>query len=159
MSDNTDYNKEEWRDLILLASIGLGYKFVKTQKNLSISKMFSMIKEAFSYQQVLSQMKSKYSDNRLICDIVANINNSSMNNNRHEMLDKIKNFESLVDRVNEILAEKSNPEEAGEYRAFVYELSCEVCKAAGGGFLGLSSDIDAEEAQFLKDLKKALLGD
>jgi hypothetical protein len=72
-------------------------------------------------------------------------------------MNDVKFFEPLIERVNDALKEKSNEKEAGEYRAFVYELSCEVCKSAGGGFLGLNPEIDAEEAEFLKKLKAALL--
>lgn len=158
MSDNTDYNREEWRDLVLLASIGLGIKFSQMSSAFSIKKIFSTVKEAFSYQQLLSKLQSKYPGNDLIADIVKNLQRTGKNSNeKSDFLKEINDFESLIARVNDTLQEKSHEKEAGEYRAFVYELACEVCKSAGGGFLGLNPEIDAEEAEFLKKLKAALL--
>ncbi|MGM0599390.1 MAG: hypothetical protein ACQETH_06190 [Candidatus Rifleibacteriota bacterium] len=160
MSDNTDYSPEEWRDLTVLAGIGIGRKVLKKANTFTIRKIFSTVKEAFSYQQTLGKLEQKYPDNQLIADIIKGLQKEKENNafnNKSELMNDVKFFEPLIDRVNDALKEKSNEKEAGEYRAFVYELSCEVCKAAGGGFLGLSSEIDAEEAQFLKKLKAALL--
>jgi hypothetical protein len=160
MSNREDYSAEEWQDIILLGGIAMATKIVDGTNRLVMtpSRIFSIIKEAVTYQQLLDKVKNKYPDNDLIADIVTSMKQmNSQNPGSKANIKKAKSLEPLVERVNECLAQKSDEQEASQYRAFVYELAYEVCKSAGGGWFGIGEQIDAQEAEFLQELKSLLL--
>ncbi len=160
MSGREDYSVEEWQDIILLGGIAMATKIVDGTNRLIMtpSRIFGIIKEAVTYQQLLDKVKNKYPDNDLIADIVTSMKQmNSQNSDSKTQIKKAKSLAPLVERVNECLAQKSDEKESSQYRAFVYELAYEVCKSAGGGWFGLGEQIDAQEAEFLQELKSLLL--
>jgi hypothetical protein len=158
LSQNLDYSKEEWLDIMLLAGLAMATKVVEGTNRFSIfpGRLFGLIKEAVTYNELLDKVSKKYPDNELISEVVSSLKKPS-HSQSNKVLKKVQEIEPLVDRVNVALAEKSDEKEAGEYRAFAYEVAYEVCKSAGGGFLGIKENIDAKEAEFLQKLKSALL--
>ncbi len=119
--------------------------------------MIGLIKEGITFQTSLKKAADKYPTNGLIGSLVSGMTAGPGEKKEHDFPEKLPHLEELVHRVNQILDEKSDETEAGEYRAFVYELAYDVCKSAGAGFLGTGENINAYEADFLQRLKTSLL--
>lgn len=156
MSCSSDYTPEEWRDLVTLAMYVLGSKILEAKNGIFFTRIAGMVKEAISSQSLLVDFEKKYPDNELVISVISCLKPGSSGKS-NELKDKLPPLEELVYRVNQILQEKSDEQEASEYRAFIYEFSYEICKSAGGGFLGISENIDAGEADLLHRLKSSLL--
>lgn len=159
MSCNSDYTQGEWRDILLLTVYTIALKAKEARTTFSMTKIPAFIKEAISLQNFLTAGQKKYPENELINDLVSCLKISDDAKDRNKFTEDLPQLEELVENVNRYLAEKSDETEASEYRAFVYELAYEICKSAGGGFFGISENVDATEAEFLHNLKSCLLAD
>ena len=157
MSCNTDYTKEEWKDILALTFYAIVAKGKAVRNKISLTRIPTLLKEVVSLQSFLSAGQKKYPDNELISSVVIDLKPSGQNNDKSRFDGEIPDLETLVERVNQYLLKNSDDTEASEFRAFVYELAYEVCKSAGGGLLGLSENIDAAEAELLHRLKSSLL--
>jgi hypothetical protein len=157
MSCRYDYSIEEWDDILKLAAIGIIQKLCNVEVSFMMKGVFSVIKEAIAYQNFFAKAIEKYPENELIIDVIDSLKTQKSGKNKELKPENVPNIKKLADRVNALLEERSDEKEAGEYRAFVYELTYEIFNSAGGGFFGFSSNIDADEARFLRDLKAALL--
>ncbi|MEW6708776.1 MAG: hypothetical protein AB1403_03055 [Candidatus Riflebacteria bacterium] len=159
MSCKAEYTPQEWRDLTTLAFYVMGDKAGELKNSFFFTKLIGLIKEGMTFQTSLKKAAAKYPTNGLIGSLVSSMSAGPGEKKEHDIPEKLPHLEELVYRVNQILDEKSDDTEAGEYRAFVYELAYDVCKSAGAGFLGTGENIDAHEAEFLQRLKTALLGE
>lgn len=157
MSCSSDYTPEEWRDFLALTVYVMAFKARDAQKHMAIRKIPALVKEAFAHQGFLEEGRAKYAENELVNDVVNELKTPEQQQQRIDINNDLPDLEELIGRVNEALAQKSDDTEASEFRAFVYQLAYEVCKAAGGGFLGIGENIDAKEADFLHRLKSSLL--
>lgn len=159
MSCNSDYTIGEWQDILMLTLYVIALKAEDAKSAFSITKIPTLIKEAMSQQNFLVQGQKKYPENELINDVVSFLKPSKNGDKQNNFKKEIPKLETLVERVNTSLAEKSDEKEASEFRAFVYELSYEICKSAGGGFFGVGENVDASEAELLHKLKSCLLAE
>ena len=158
MSSKADYTLEEWREILTLATYVMAFKVEKAKKSIIFTGVIGLVKELFVGQSSAVELQKKYVDNELIACIIAYLKPEKAG----EKLDfemKLPNLEELVHNVDQTLLKKSDEKETAEYKAFVYELAYEICKAAGGGLLGLSENIDSNEAELLHRLKSCLLAD
>jgi hypothetical protein len=160
MSCRTDYTTEEWNELVNISFLG-AYLVVGTARKLRFSKVATLIRETIALQKFLARAKDIYPDNQLLQDILLEFRGHQ----RGERIDKFlpetgeNEIIARVGSINKILAEKSIPVEAAQFKAFVYELAYEVCHASGDGFFGGGPKINADEARFLTILKRELLED
>jgi hypothetical protein len=163
MSCSSDYTKEEWNEILSLAMYVLAAKGMEAKKSVFFTRVAGLVKEAIVGQNLLFEFQKKYQHNELINNVITDLKPGVSSNTgeakRFELSAKLPHLEELVHNVNQTLRKNSDETEASEYRAFVYELAYDICKAAGGGFLGLSENIDAGEAELLHRLKSSLLED
>lgn len=161
MSCSSDYTKEEWREILTLSMYVLASKGMEAKKSVFFTKVAGLVKEAIVGQNLLLEFQNRYQHNELINNVIAElkpgVSSGSGEAKKFELSSKLPHLEELAHNVNQTLLKKSDETEASEFRAFVYELAYEICKSAGGGFLGLSENIDAGEAELLHRLKSSLL--
>ncbi len=155
MSNKNDYTPEEWQTLVDVPMLVGAAVMVIGKSGLGT------MKESFTLaQQTLGAIKS-FPDNELIQSILeARIKGgekSSIESFSSPLLKKQpEEFKEEVVKIcrqaNGILASKSTPEEAGEYKEWVREIADKVAHAASeGGFLGFGGTQFSEEEKLAID--------
>lgn len=157
MSQKSDYTEVEWGKLIGL-SVTVPVYLLK--KGLSALSIVRKVKEVQAYTAFRAKIVEKYPNNFLVTNIFATFNTESKEtgNILSECLKSREALSSLINEVNEILSQKSDDGEAGEFKAAIYQYATEIASASGDGLLGGGAKINAQEAAFLHDLKRDLLG-
>ncbi len=162
MSKKEDYTAEEWRSLQDLSCVGVTQLFDRGVKNASVglSDVASKIREVLAMIKYADTAKKQFAGNSLILDLIDSFSAGVKAEGKSVapmMLEK-QQIRELIAEVNSILAQKSDDQESGEFRAMVYSLAFEIANASGDGFLGFGERINAKEADFLKFLKEELIG-
>jgi len=155
MSSKNDYTEEEWQTLMDVPMLVGAAVMVVGKSGLGT------MKESFEIaRQTLGAMKT-YPNNELIQDIlearIKDKEKSSIESFSSPLLKlQPEEFKEEVVRIcrqaNELLAKKSTPEEAGEYKAWVGEIADKVAHAASeGGILGFGGTRFSEEEKVAID--------
>lgn len=158
MSSIDDYTKQEWRNIIILASHGISELRLK-KKRLSASMLVGIVKELAAFSGFFAKAKAKYPNNELVKDVAECLKDGNKCKETYFLPETYPQVEDIAAKVNSILAKKSDKVEASEFRAFVYEMTFELCNASGDGFLGAGAKINASEAELLHRLKSSMLGE
>ncbi|MBU1108044.1 MAG: hypothetical protein KKB51_15335 [Candidatus Riflebacteria bacterium] len=158
MTKKSDFDPKEWNSLMHFACIGVSYKY-STRDVHSLGDIVGFMRELFSVQKYLASAREKYGNLELLREVINEllVACKSKQDSLSNGFDDFSNLGPPVAKVNQLLADKSTPEEARAMRAFVYELAFEAANAAGDGFLGTGPKISAAENEFLHELKRALI--
>lgn len=157
MSQKSDYTEAEWTQLVGL-SVLIPVHLLKS--GISPLSIIRKIKEVAAYTASRTKIVEKYPDNSLIKDIFSNLNadNQQVGDVFKECIEDRAALSNLIKEVNEVLIQKSDDTEAGEYKAAIYQYATEIASASGDGFFGGGAKINTQEAEFLHALKQELLG-
>lgn len=167
MSGKRDYTAEEWNLLVgapFLAGLAC---------SLADSTPQTFRKEMDTHIQSLQKAKETYKHNELIIAVLEEYYKEEDDETTEEF-DKNSEEEESVDdsdeevmtigerleelkRVAEIVDRKAQPEEAREFKQFLYDLAYKVADAAGEGFWGdWGNKISEQEKKFLEKLRTVL---
>jgi hypothetical protein len=157
MSTKADYTPEEWQALYTAAPM-VGLAVAASSPNGPIGVM----KEMFSVGMAIGEILQKGSSNQLISSLVDDIRQRGTSPEKPQGVSNMEQAKAAalehLKKVSDILARKSTPAEADEFKQWLLGIGKRVAEASNeGGFLGFGGTrVSDTETAMLNDLGKTL---
>ncbi|MGA7932408.1 MAG: NAD(P)/FAD-dependent oxidoreductase [Kovacikia sp.] len=142
---------------ILASAVMAGATAVSVAEIGAVSDML----EAVALGRELAGAPNKYDSNRVIQALFGHHTKRKAAllqlRSTHETVEELlQRATAQIGRATEILIQKATPEEAYEYKEFLYACCDRVARAAGSGLLGTGQQVGAAEAMVLDQVRAAL---
>jgi hypothetical protein len=157
MTTKSDYTAEEWQTIFTAAPM-VGLAVTAASPN----GPFGVMKEMFSVGMAIGDTLQKGTSNPLISALIEDMKARGTKPDRPQGISTPEDAQKLaldsLRKLNQILATKSTPQEAAEFKQWLGGIGRRVAEASNeGGFLGFGgARVSAQEEAALKSIAGAL---
>ncbi len=150
MTDRYSFTEEEWR-LVVAAPYVVGISAMIFDPTLT-----SLVMEIAALKKIVRKAAEQYGHNALVQACIQDTDTFNQNESRRAAEMKVASLLEMFREVLTVVDLKAEPDEAQDYRYFLYEVGERMTEVAAEGFLGLGPKTSDREYEYLSRLEEWL---